>query len=69
MSFITGMGSCAGCGRTFVFNPLKVPSIRVRGEREPLCEGCARQINENRRRAGLPECSIREDAYEPEEVE
>jgi hypothetical protein len=69
--FVTGF--CAGCGRLFTFNPLRVPSIRVNaegkpdpgGSRAPICEGCIAIANERRAEAGLPELSFPADAYEP----
>lgn len=61
------MGSCINCKRTITFNPNKVPSIRVAGEREPLCEACFAKWNEiHRTSKGLDPVPLHPDAYEPE---
>ena len=70
------IASCIACGNTITFNPHKVPSIKVlyneegrpvpdeRGVREPLCFGCATQLNDNREAEGLAAIPIQPDAYE-----
>ena len=35
--YVTGYGDCIVCARPFTFNPVRVPSITVNGEREPIC--------------------------------
>jgi hypothetical protein len=56
-------GACICCGKTFTFNPLKVPSIPIHGEREPVCKECIDIANERRVAMGLPKHPYAEDAY------
>ena len=62
--FALAFGSCVSCRETFGFNPVRVPSIRIAGEREPICRKCVDRINPHRRRNGLPEIVPAPDAYE-----
>jgi hypothetical protein len=58
-------GSCLACRRPFTFNPMRVPSLRVNGVREPICEGCMTgRINPLRVEKGLPPFEILPGAYE-----
>jgi hypothetical protein len=41
MGYAIVYGDCVACGAVIGFNPRRVPSIRVRGSKEPLCRGCA----------------------------
>jgi len=45
---------CLICKRPFTFNPVKVPSLRVKGVKEPICKSCHAIINEKRVEAGVP---------------
>ena len=65
--YMLGMGYCCGCGNRITFNPMKVPSLRVNGSREPVCIVCFNKVNENRRKAGLSPNVLHPDAYEPRE--
>ena len=69
MGYVFMLGMCVGCRKMISFNPNKVPSVRINGEKEPLCEECATQINKNRAKAGMEVCVIHKDAWEaiPEE--
>lgn len=58
-------GTCAACGRLFMFNPVRVPSVRINGEREPVCEACMNAANVERTKRGLEPFPILPDAYEP----
>lgn len=62
MGFMWVIGLCVGCRQIFGFNPLRVPSIVVKDQREPLCRTCAERWNELH-----PENArdIYPDAYEP----
>jgi hypothetical protein len=62
------IGNCVACGRVFGFNPRRVPSVVVKGSREPVCAGCMTVANETRKKNGLPELRVLPGAYEPEEV-
>lgn len=69
MGFMTIHGYCAACGRFIVFNPDRVPSLRVDGERQPICQSCHAEWNRIHRLAkGLDPAPLHPDAYEPEEV-
>ena len=60
-------GPCVACGILISYSPSHVPSIRVNGEREPLCRGCFAEWNRiHRTSKGLPALKIHPDAYNPE---
>lgn len=61
-----GYGRCVGCGILFAFNPLRVPSIRIEGEREPICLACVRKANPRRAKNGLAPIVPLPGAYEAE---
>jgi hypothetical protein len=64
MGYATCISPCACCGRAFSYNPIAVPSIRVRGVKQPICEDCMTTANVQRVAAGLAPLPIRPDAYE-----
>ena len=64
MGFASCLGTCFGCGGLFHFNPNIVPSIRVKGVKEPVCESCVKRANPEREKNGLEPIVIREGAYE-----
>jgi hypothetical protein len=70
MSFMLAHGCCCGCGSLFSFNPNRVPSIRVNGVREPVCQSCIERSNRIRAAANppLPLIEILPGAYDAEEV-
>lgn len=57
------IGQCYTCKRTITFNPVKVPSIRINGVREPVCADCIARANPVRVSKGLPPIEILPDAY------
>jgi len=57
------IGHCIGCGRPFSFNPVRVPSIRINGNREPVCESCVYRVNPVRIANGLKPIVPAPDAY------
>ena len=67
--YVMMVGSCFGCSRVFSFNPMRVPSITVQGDRKPVCEQCIARANTKRAEMGLPPHVIHPEAYEaaPEE--
>jgi hypothetical protein len=65
MGYALMFGPCISCRRVFSFNPLRVPSIRVNGEKEPVCRECIIAANPMRKKNGLAEFEIHPDAYEP----
>lgn len=64
MGYVFAMGACLVCKRTFSFNPVRVPSYRVNGTKEPICPVCMEEINAKRATIGLPPFPIPENAYE-----
>jgi hypothetical protein len=84
MAFMSGMSECLVCSEIFSYNPLRVPSFRVRwfddggerhfiidergGQLEPVCAGCMAKVNEQRKARGWQPFPILPGAYEPEEV-
>lgn len=65
MGYALAIGACFACGKTFSFNPVKVPSFRDKnGEKQPVCRDCMTLVNEKRKEKGLPPFEIPADAYE-----
>jgi hypothetical protein len=64
MGYALCTGTCIGCGRIFSFNPMRVPSIRIKGNREPICQGCVDRINPKRIANGLEPIVPLPDAYD-----
>ncbi len=70
-------GFCIGCNNLFSFNPERVPSIRIRrdrqdrardcpeGNREPICRSCVEAANPVRIAKGLLPIEILPGAYDP----
>jgi hypothetical protein len=54
---------CFGCKRNFAFNPVKVPSIRIDGDRKPVCAICVARVNPMRVANGLEPIEVHPDAY------
>jgi len=48
-----------------VYNPVRVPSIRINGQREPICLACVHACNPARVKNGLKPIIPHRDAYEP----
>jgi len=65
MGYLFVLGPCICCKNPFSFNPNHVPSLRVHGQREPVCLNCVNRVNPRRVKAGLPEIVPHPDAYEP----
>lgn len=65
MGYILAHGACIGCNRLFAFNPHKVPSIPIKGTREPICQACVDIVNPRRVANGLEPIKPARDAYEP----
>jgi hypothetical protein len=56
---------CVQCGTLMSYHPHKVPSVRINGVRQPLCETCVKRANPLRRERGLEEIPIQPGAYDP----
>lgn len=55
---------CPSCGATFECNPVRVPSLRVNGEKTAICRSCFELWNMiHRTSKGLPPEPLAEDAY------
>jgi hypothetical protein len=64
MGFALCTSRCFGCGQVFSYNPVRVPSIRVHGSREPICQGCVNRANPMRIANGLEPIVPHPDAYD-----
>jgi len=62
--FVSVLGTCIGCREPFSFHPNLVPSVRVRGSREPICKACVDKANPERIKRGLAPIAILPGAYE-----
>lgn len=67
MGFYYCIGRCVACGQVFMFNPDRVPSIRIDGVRREACRDCVDVANAKRERLGLPPHAILPGAYQPAE--
>ena len=64
MGYAFCMGHCVGCRKPFSFNPMKVPSIRMNGKREPICKSCVDVANVQRKEHGIDLIVVAHDAYD-----
>jgi hypothetical protein len=64
MGFAFCTSPCICCGRVFSYNPVKVPSMSVNGQREPVCAHCIATANPVRIANGLDPIVPLPDAYE-----
>jgi hypothetical protein len=58
------IGTCINCGCTFGCNPNKVPSVRINGNREPVCKDCMDRLIAREEAAGIVPKRYADDAYE-----
>jgi hypothetical protein len=65
MGYVTALSACIGCHRPFSYNPHRVPSVAVRGQREPICIDCVIRVNPERVKNGLEPIVPLSGAYEP----
>jgi hypothetical protein len=68
MPYMMAMGPCFGCRQTFWFNPDRVPSVVIDGDRKPVCRSCIDLANPRRIANGLDPIVPHPDAYAPEEL-
>jgi hypothetical protein len=72
VGYMTVIGACFGCGRTFSFNATWVPSVPASvsgtGTKEPICADCVERANPLRIANGLEPIRVHPMAYEPSEV-
>jgi len=64
MGYVLMHSNCANCNQVFAYNPHKVPSVRVGGRNNPVCQPCIVNANRLRVEKGLEPFQIAEDAYE-----
>ncbi|NTU81924.1 MAG: hypothetical protein HGA45_21525 [Chloroflexales bacterium] len=72
--YVLAMAPCISCGAMVLFDPDRVPSLRVNaqgrpdpnGLREPVCKTCWDRRQAYRRAQGLPEEPLLPGAYGPE---
>lgn len=67
MGYVFATSACYGCKNLFSYNPVKVPSIRVNGSREPICRSCVEAVNPVRKEKGLEPIVPLPGAYEAAE--
>jgi hypothetical protein len=68
MAWMFVLGECVACQKPFTFNADRVPSVVVKGQREPVCRECVEKANPLRERNGLAPIVILPGAYEAGEV-
>lgn len=56
------VGTC-GCGKTFVYNPKKVPCAQLGGRSEPICKACVDHLKPLREAKGTPPVEVKPGAY------
>jgi hypothetical protein len=58
------LSACVGCQQIISYNPNKVPSLSVNGNREPICKKCFNKWNEiHRTSKGLEAVYLHPEAY------
>ena len=65
MGYVLMYAPCCICGKIFGCNPHRVPSVRIDGIRQGICEDCIHRINPLREAKGLEPAIVHADAYEP----
>ena len=66
MGYAVMFGPCFCCGRTFGFNPVRVPSVRdEHNKRQAVCRDCVEGANKERVAKGMDPFQIPDDAYGP----
>jgi hypothetical protein len=64
MGYVMATSNCIGCERLFSYNPMRVPSITIKGSRQPICEVCVARVNPLRKKNGLEPIVPLPGAYE-----
>lgn len=64
MGYALAIGPCLLCKQPFTFNPMRVPSFRVNGVKEPICQHCMELANVKRKEMGMEPFPIDPEAYE-----
>jgi hypothetical protein len=58
------MGVCACCAAIVSFDPDRVPTIKINGQKQPLCESCVGEANARRNLLKLQPIVIPEGTYD-----
>jgi len=66
--YVFAVAPCFGCKQLFSFDPHLVPSIPIKGSREPICQACVDLANPIRAANGLLPIVVLPGAYEPREA-
>ena len=69
MGYAFAVSACVGCKGIFTYSPVHVPSLVVKGQREPVCPSCFQWRQDWRKEHGLEEEPLDPRAYEPIEEE
>jgi hypothetical protein len=64
MGYVLATSPCFGCNRIFSYNPMRVPSIPIHGDRKPICQACVDRVNPARHANGLEMIRVLPGAYE-----
>jgi hypothetical protein len=64
MGVMQALAACVVCRRPFLFNPDRVPSVRIEGERQPVCAECIERANVQRKARGLGPIPVLPGAYD-----
>jgi hypothetical protein len=65
MGYAIAYSPCIRCRQPFRYNPLRVPSVRYQGQREPICRDCIAIVNPIRIARGLDPIVALPGAYDP----
>lgn len=68
MGYMFVLGECWSCGAHFCFSAERVPSIPIKGVRQPICRNCIDLANQKRAVNGLDPIPVLPGAYEPDEA-
>ena len=63
------LAQCPVCKNGFACNPLRVPSLRINGEKEGICKDCFEFRQQYREANDLPRETYAADAYSPVNAE
>lgn len=69
MGYMFVIAPCYCCKTVFTFNASLVPSIRIEGDRKPICRYCVERVNPIRKKNGLAAIQILPGAYDAEECQ
>lgn len=54
MGYALAIAPCLVCKVPFSFNPIRVPSLKINGVKEPICKSCHAAVNKLRVEKGVP---------------